>query len=81
MRTYYFDKKDGVPSRDRAGLQLPNVAAAIEHGRQLARRLRGDPGTGDLGLYISIVDESGTEVHREQVNKDLDQCPECASSA
>ena len=73
MRTYFFDMKDGASSRDRVGLRFSNTAAAIEHGKQLARRLRGDPWIEDLGLYVSIVDESGTEVHQEQVYKGLDR--------
>jgi len=67
MRTYYFDMKDGVPTRDRAGLQFPSVAAAIEHGKKLARQLRGDPRINEPNLYISVVDESGREVHREWI--------------
>lgn len=73
MRTYYFDVKDGVPLRHRGGLRFPTVAAAIEHSKQIARQLRGDPRDLHLDLYISIVDESGAEVHREQVYKDTGQ--------
>jgi hypothetical protein len=69
MRTYYFDVKDGVPSRHRGGLQFPTVAAAIEHSINMARQLRGDPRANDVGLYVSVVDESGVEVHREHVYK------------
>ena len=68
MRTYYFDMKDGVPTRDRAGLQFPNDAAAIEHGKQLAEQLRGDPRIKPE-FYISVVDESGREIHRERIYK------------
>lgn len=73
MKTYYFVKKDGPTLRDRVGLQFPTAAAAIEHGKQLAQRLRGDPRFDDLGLYISVVDESGTEVYREKVYKGSDR--------
>ena len=73
MRTYYFDVKDGVPSRHRGGLQFPTVAAAIEHSEQMARQLRGDPRSMDPRLYVSVVDESGAEVHRAQVYKGLDR--------
>jgi hypothetical protein len=73
MRTYYFDTKDGVPLRDRVGLRFPTVDSAIEHGKKLARRLRGDPRISDVGLYVSVVDESGAEVHREQVYKGPDR--------
>lgn len=71
MRTYYFDKKDGATLRDRRGIEFPNAAAAIEHGQQLARQLRGDPRVNDLDLYISVIDESGAEVHREHVYKGM----------
>jgi hypothetical protein len=71
MRTYYFNMKDGATSSDRVGLRFPTAAAAIEHGNRLARRLRGDPWIDDPALYISVVDESGREVHREQVYKGL----------
>jgi hypothetical protein len=73
MRTYYFDVKDGVPLRHRGGLQFPTVAAAIEHSVEMARQLRGDPRAEDRGLYISVVDESGAEVHREQVYRVSDR--------
>jgi hypothetical protein len=35
MRTFYFDMKDGVPIRDRVGLQFPTAAGAIEHSKSL----------------------------------------------
>lgn len=70
MRTYYFDVKDGVPLRHRGGLRFPTVAAAIKHSKQMARQLRGDPRNVHLDLYISIVDETGAEVHQEKVFKD-----------
>jgi hypothetical protein len=67
MRTYYFDMKDRIPSRDRTGLEFATVAGAIEHSRELARRLRHDPRITDRKLSIVIVDESGVEIHREAV--------------
>ena len=67
MRTYYFDIKDGVPVRDRRGLELATVSAAIEHSKILASRLRDDSGPGDSALSIVVVDESGTQIHREPV--------------
>ena len=67
MGTYYFDMKDGIPIRDRVGLQFPAVAAAIEHSKWLARRLSHVHPLKDSDLSIVVVDESGSEVHREQV--------------
>jgi hypothetical protein len=69
MRTYYFDMKDGAIARAPVGLRFPTTAAAIEHGKHLAQQLRGDPRIGDPNLYIRVIDESGAEVHREQVYK------------
>ena len=69
MRLYYFDMKDGATARDTVGLRFATSAAAIEHGKHLARRLRGDPRIDDPDLYIRVIDESGAEVHRELVYK------------
>jgi uncharacterized protein DUF6894 len=67
MRTYYFDMQDGIPTRDRTGLEFATHAGAIEHSRDLARRLRHDPRITDRRLSIVVVDEFGTEIHREAV--------------
>jgi hypothetical protein len=67
MRTYYFDMKDGIPTRDRTGLEFATIAGAIEHSKELARRLRHDPRITDRKLSIVVVDESGAEIHREPV--------------
>jgi hypothetical protein len=67
MRTFYFDVRDGVPSRDRTGLEFPTAAGAIEHSKELARRIRGDARLGDRNLSIAVIDESGAEVHRQPV--------------
>jgi hypothetical protein len=70
MRTYYFDMKDGVPTRDRKGIEFSSAAGAIAHSKELARRLRNEPRLIDPALAIIVVDESGTEVHREPVYPD-----------
>ena len=64
MRTYYFDIKDGIPSRDRQGIEFASAGGAIEHSKELARLLRSDNRLGDAGLAIVVVDESGAEIHR-----------------
>ena len=71
MRTYYFDIKDGIPSRDRQGIEFASAGGAIEHSKELARRLRSDNRLGDAGLAIVVVDESGAEIHREAVYPDV----------
>jgi hypothetical protein len=67
MRTYYFDIRDGVPSRDKRGLDFATISAAIEHSKNLARKLRDDPRSKDPALTVVVIDESGTEIHRERV--------------
>ena len=67
MRTYYFDIKDGVPTRDKRGLDFPTISAAIEHSRNLAQKIRDDPRSRDPALSIVVIDKSGTEIHRERV--------------
>ena len=68
MRTYYFDMKDGIPSRDRTGLEFATASGAIEHSKELARRLRHDPRITDRALFIVVIDEAGVEIHREPVH-------------
>jgi hypothetical protein len=67
MRTYYFDMKDGVPIRDRVGIDFPTSAGAIEHSKELARRFSHDHPLKDRDLVIVVVDESGSEIHRQRV--------------
>jgi hypothetical protein len=67
MRTYYFDLKDGVPVRDKRGLEFSTVSAAINHSKNLAEKLRDDPRPRDPALSVVVVDESGTQIHREPV--------------
>jgi len=67
MRTYYFDMKDGVPIRDRTGVQFRTGADAIEHSKMLARQFSHDPRRKDPIRAIVVLDESGTEIHREMV--------------
>ena len=59
--------KDGVPIRDRVGLQFPTAAGAIEHSKYLAQRFSHEHPLKDPDLAIVVIDESGSEVHREQV--------------
>ena len=68
---YYFDIKGAVTIRDKTGLRFPNAAAAIDHSNDLARRLRDDPRLGDSDLAISVIDESGSEVHLKDVRHRL----------
>jgi hypothetical protein len=78
MRTYYFDIKDGIPVRGRTGLEFATSGGAIEHSRELARRLRRDPRITDRSLSIVVIDESGAAIHRELVHPDTLPLPKPA---
>ena len=67
MRTYYFDVRDGIPIRDRKGLEFPGVGGAIEHSKNLARQMRDDPRASGRAFSIVVIDQSGVEIHRELV--------------
>jgi hypothetical protein len=68
MRIFYFDMKDGIPVRDRRGLEFSTTVGAIEHSKDVARRLRHDPRIQDRALSIVVVDEMGAEIHQEPVH-------------
>lgn len=67
MRTYYFDLKDGVPVRDRQGLEFSSPGGAIAHSKDLARLLRAERRVRNARLTIRVLDESGAEIHLEPV--------------
>ena len=67
MRTYYFDMRDGIPVRDRRGLEFPTAGGAIEHSKSLARQMLDDPRANGRTFSIVVIDQSGAEIHRETV--------------
>ncbi len=71
MRTYYFDIKDGVPVRDRTGLEFATPGGAIEHSKALAQRLRDTARYKQANASIVVIDESGLEIHREPVGPNV----------
>ena len=71
MPTYYFDVKDGVPIRDRVGLEFPTDQHAIEHAKLIAHRFSHEHLVKDRNLWIEVLGESGTEIHREPVYPDI----------
>ena len=75
MQTYYFDMKDGVPIRDRAGLEFRTDSQAIEHSKELARRFSHERPVRDDNLFVVVVNESGAEIHREPVYPDATRPP------
>ena len=67
VRTYYFDRADGVPIRDTTGLDFPTAAGAIEYSKKLARRYGNEHPLKDPDLCVIVLDKLGTEIHREKV--------------
>lgn len=67
MKTYYFDMQDGVPVRDRLGLEFRMDSQAIEYSKELARRFSHEHPVKHDRLSIVVLNESGTEIHREAV--------------
>jgi hypothetical protein len=70
MQTFFFDMKDGVPMRDRIGIEFDTNVEAIEHSRVLAQHFRDDSLRDDQDLEISVVNALGREIHREFVHRD-----------
>lgn len=66
MHTFYFDRKDGVPIRDRVGQKFRLNSEAIEYSKTLAAQVRSE-GDVDPDLTIVVIDDTGREIHREPV--------------
>ena len=69
MQKYFFDMKDGVPLRDRIGMEFKNNADAIAHCVVLAEHFYRDSLSDDQDLEISVVNALGREIHRELVHR------------
>jgi hypothetical protein len=72
MQKFFFDMKDGVPMRDRVGVEFKTDAEAIIHSKELAQHWRDDSLRDDEDLEISVVNALGREVHREFVHRQED---------
>jgi hypothetical protein len=70
VQTFFFDMKDGVPLRDRIGIEFNTNLEAIEHSHALAQHFRDDSLTDDQDLEISVVNALGREIHREFVHRE-----------
>jgi hypothetical protein len=67
VRTYYFDIRDGIPIRDRKGLEFATASGAIEHSKSLARQMHANPRASGRAFSIVVIDQSGAEIQREPV--------------
>lgn len=70
MQKFFFDMKDGVPMRDRFGIDFKGNLEAIEHCKELAQHFRNDSLRDDKDLEISVVNALGREIYREFVHRD-----------
>jgi hypothetical protein len=70
MAMFFFDMKDGVPMRDRVGVEFDTNMEAIEHSKKLAKHVRDESLRDDKELEISVVSASGREIHREFVHRE-----------
>ena len=50
MQTFFFDMKDGVPMRDRVGIEFSTNAEAIIHCKELAQHWRDESLCDDKDL-------------------------------
>jgi hypothetical protein len=69
MQKFFFDMKDGVPMRDRIGIDFGNNAEAIKHCREIAQHFRDDSLRNDQDLEIAVVNSNGREIYREFVHR------------
>jgi hypothetical protein len=73
MQRFFFDMKDGVPMRDRIGLEFKTDADAIAHCETLAQHFFDESLTDDQDLEIFVVNALGREIHRELVHRRQEQ--------
>jgi hypothetical protein len=61
----FFDMKDGVPMRDRVGMEFDTNAEAIKPCKEIAQDFRDNSLRDDQDLEILVVNDGGREIHRE----------------
>ncbi|WP_244541928.1 hypothetical protein [Afipia sp. GAS231] len=65
--------KDGVPMRDRIGIEFSSNAEAISYCKEIAQDFRDNRLWDDQDLEILVVNETGREIHREFVHREPEQ--------
>ena len=70
MQKFFFDMKDGVPMRDRVGIEFNTNDDAIKHGKAMAYDFRTNSLRDDPELEIIVVNEIGREIYREFVHRE-----------
>ena len=72
MQKFFFDMKDGVPNRDRVGIEFNTNADAIKHCKEMAQYFRDNSLRDDQDLEILVVNEVGREIYRQFVHRELE---------
>jgi hypothetical protein len=62
--------KDGVPMRDRVGIDFKGNPEAIEHCKELVQNFRDESLRDDKDIEISVVNALGREIYREFVHRE-----------
>ena len=70
MQKFFFDMKDGVPMRDKIGIEFNTNAEAVTHCKELAQHWRDGSLCDDKDLEISVVNSLGREIHKEFVHRE-----------
>ena len=70
MQKFFFDMKDGVPMRDRVGMEFNTDADAITHCKAIALDFRNNSLRDNQDLEILVVNEIGREIYREFVHRE-----------
>jgi len=70
MQKFFFDMKDGVPSRDRVGIKFNTNAEAIKYCKEMAQDFRDKSLRDDQDLEILVVNEIGREIYRQFVHRE-----------
>ncbi len=61
MQKFFFDMRDGVPNRDRVGIEFSTNAEAITYCKAMAQDFRDHSLRNDQDLEIMVVNEIGRE--------------------
>jgi uncharacterized protein DUF6894 len=70
MQKFFFDMKDGVPNRDRVGIEFGSNIEAITHCKAMAKDFRDNSLRDDKELEILVFNEIGREIYRQFVHRD-----------
>jgi hypothetical protein len=70
MQKLFFDMKDGVPNRDRVGIEFDTNAEAIKYCKEMVQDFRDKSLRDDQDLEILVVNEIGREIYRQFVHRE-----------